>query len=77
MKRGTIGLLGSHAAPDLLPTFKYACTYQPVFVRIYLRHLQSLGFPVPQECLEAAYGRYCGDFLEEARGEILIRVSQQ
>lgn len=60
--------------PEMLPTFKFACTYRPVFLRFYLRWLASCGFPVPPDCLEAAYHRYCGDFLEEGRGEILVRA---
>jgi formylmethanofuran dehydrogenase subunit C len=73
MKRGTIGLLGRGPVPDMLPTFKYACTYRPVFLRLYLRHLQSLGFTIPDDALETEYRRYCGDFLDDARGEILTR----
>ena len=73
MKRGTIGLLGHGPVPDMLPTFKYACTYRPVFLRLYLRHLQSRGFAIPDDALETDYRRYCGDFLEDARGEILTR----
>ncbi len=74
MKRGTIGLLGT-TAPDMLPTFKYACTYQPTFLRIYLRHLESLGFAVPDELRDATLRRYCGDFLELGKGEILVRAA--
>jgi formylmethanofuran dehydrogenase subunit C len=73
MRRGTIGLLGSEEPPDMLPTFKFSCTDQPVFLQIYLRHLLSLGFPVPEECLHASIDRYCGDFLEFGKGEILVR----
>jgi len=76
MRRGTIGLLGSEPAPPVLPTFKKSGTYEPVFLRIYLRHLHSLGFPVPQGCFEADVTRYCGYFLESGKGEILIRARQ-
>ena len=74
MRRGTIGLLGTAPPPDMLPTFQLACMYQPVFLRVYLRHLASLGFPVPAECFESSYRRYSGDFLELGKGEILVRV---
>ena len=74
MRRGTIGFLGTADPPDLLPTFKFACTYKPVFLRFYMRHLQSQGFPVPDGCLDAEYHRYCGDFLESGKGEIFIRT---
>lgn len=74
MRRGTIGLLGSNSPPDALPTFRLACTYQPVFLRFYLQHLQHLGFPVPADCWQASYRRYCGDFLEYGKGELLVRA---
>ncbi len=70
MKRGTVGLLGT-ATPDILPTFRYACTYQPTFLRVYLRQLAQLGFPVPTGAMDASYRRYCGDFLELGKGELL------
>jgi len=73
MRRGTIALLGAEAVPDMLPTFRYATTYRPAFLRVYLMHLKSIGFPVPDECLDGGYRRYCGDFLEYGKGEILIR----
>jgi formylmethanofuran dehydrogenase subunit C len=75
MKRGTIALLGSHAPPKLLPTFKFADISRPVFVRYYLLRLREMGFFVPDECFRADYRRYCGDFLELGKGEILIRSS--
>ena len=73
MKRGTIGLFGSASAPPMLPSFRYACQYRPVFLQLYFAHLRSLGFLVPEECLAADYRRYSGDFLELGKGEILVR----
>ncbi|RLS52098.1 MAG: formylmethanofuran dehydrogenase subunit C [Planctomycetota bacterium] len=73
MKRGTVGLLGT-STPDILPTFKYACTYQPTFLRVYLKYLLQLGFPVPAEALHASYKRYCGDLLEVGKGELLTKA---
>ena len=73
MRRGTIGLFGNADPPGLLPTFKWAGLYRPVHLRLYLRHLRSLGFPVSEERLGMKVDRYCGDFLESGRGEILIR----
>ena len=75
MRRGTIAFLASATAPDMLPTFKFACTYRPVFLRFYFRQLKSFGFPVPENCLDADYHRYCGDFLETGKGEILVRAA--
>jgi formylmethanofuran dehydrogenase subunit C len=75
MKRGTIALLGQQTPPKLLPTFKRAGVSRPVFLRFYLLRLREMGFFVPDECFHADYQRYCGDFLELGKGEILIRAS--
>jgi formylmethanofuran dehydrogenase subunit C len=68
MKRGSI--VSMHPA-DMLPTFSYACTYRPVFLRVYLSYLRGLGFPVTQAQMNSAYQRWCGDSVELNRGEIL------
>jgi formylmethanofuran dehydrogenase subunit C len=75
MKRGTIGLLGAQTPPQLLPTFKFAGVSRPVFLRFFLLRLREMGFFVPNECFQADYRRYCGDFLELGKGEILIRAT--
>jgi formylmethanofuran dehydrogenase subunit C len=77
MRRGTIVLLAGETAAPLLPTFKFASVYCPVFLRVYLLHLMRAGFGLPPDCLDAFYARYCGDFLEQGRGEILIRQPVQ
>ncbi len=73
MRRGTIGILGTHKPPEMLPTFRRACVYQPVFLRFYFTQLRRAGFAVPDDCIDGSYRRYCGDFLETGRGEILVR----
>lgn len=73
MRRGTIAALGNSAEPELLPTFKYSCQYRPTWLSFYLRELRSTGFPVPEDCLDAEYRRYCGDFLTLGKGEVLVR----
>ncbi len=75
MRRGTIGLFAGEAAPDMLPTFRLACRYEPVFLRLILQRLRSRGFPIPEGAGNAAYDRWCGDLLELGKGEILIRRS--
>jgi formylmethanofuran dehydrogenase subunit C len=75
MRRGTIGLLGPEPPPAMLPTFRSAGRFRPVFLQIYLRHLKQLGFAVPEECFTTTYERHCGDFLEYGKGEILVRAS--
>jgi formylmethanofuran dehydrogenase subunit C len=73
MRRGTIGLFAGAKPPEMLPTFRLACTYQPVYLQLYFGELARWGFRVPQECRRARYHRYLGDFLEYGKGEILIR----
>jgi formylmethanofuran dehydrogenase subunit C len=72
MRRGTIALFGENP-PSMLPTFKYACTYRPEYLRFYLLHLRRIGFPVPEDYLNATCRRYCGDLLKLGKGEILLR----
>src|SRR5919202_2474249 len=69
MRRGTIVGM-SQVTP--LPTFSYACSFRPPFLRLYLRHLRALGLPLTDEQIEGRYARWCGDALELRRGEILI-----
>jgi formylmethanofuran dehydrogenase subunit C len=75
MKRGTVALLSQAAPFEPVPTFEYACAYQPTFLNLYLHELRSRGFPVPARCMEAVYHRFCGDLLESGKGELLIRAA--
>lgn len=69
MRRGTI-LAGGTVEP--LPTFRFACTYRPDFVAVYLRRLrEAYAFPVEDRLLTGAYRRYTGDYTELGKGEIL------
>jgi formylmethanofuran dehydrogenase subunit C len=67
MVRGTIISL---TPIKLLPTFTYAATYNPTFLRVYARHLATIGFPIPYE--DGAYQRYSGDTCVPGKGEILV-----
>jgi formylmethanofuran dehydrogenase subunit C len=69
MRRGTIVAM---SPVELLPTFSYACSYHPPFLRLYLRHLRALGLPLTDEQIEGCYARWSGDALELRRGEILV-----
>ena len=69
MRRGTIVAMSE---VTLLPTFAFACSYRPPFLRLYLRHLRGLGLPLADEQIEGRYARWSGDGLELRRGEILI-----
>jgi formylmethanofuran dehydrogenase subunit C len=88
MKGGTIVLLGgaeirtgawmirgtivSLKPIPLLPTFSYACTYNPTFLRLYARHLRELGVSIPSEVHKGTYQRYAGDASVPGKGEILV-----
>jgi formylmethanofuran dehydrogenase subunit C len=69
ISRGTIISL---TPIKLLPTFLYSCTYNPTFMRLYARHLSTLGFSIPLEEQDGAYQRYTGDAAVPGRGEILV-----
>ena len=68
-KRGSIVALGSVAVP---PTYRLACTYQPVHLRLILGRLRTrFGLPVKDGHLTGFYRRYSGDLADLGRGEIL------
>jgi formylmethanofuran dehydrogenase subunit C len=69
MVRGTIISL---TPLRLLPTFAYACAYQPTFLRLYARHLRTLGFVIPFEGQDGIYQRFTGDGSVPGKGEILV-----
>ena len=69
MVRGTIVSL---TPIPLLPTFSYASAYNPTFLRLYARHLRTLGFTLPFDDEDGAYQRYTGDTSVPGKGEILI-----
>jgi formylmethanofuran dehydrogenase subunit C len=69
MVRGTIVSLTRIA---LLPTFCYACTYQPSFLRLYTSYLRELGVALPTGAADGAFQRYTGDTAVPGKGEILL-----
>jgi len=71
MKRGTIVALGG-LEDGLLPTFHFACSYQPTFLRTYLRRLEGMGLPISPSHIETDYRRYAGDVNTIGKGEILV-----
>jgi formylmethanofuran dehydrogenase subunit C len=88
MKGGTIFLLGgaeirtgawmirgtivSLKPLRLMPTFAPACTYNPVFLRLYARRLQTLGIAIPINSSHGVYQRFTGDTAVPGKGEILV-----
>jgi formylmethanofuran dehydrogenase subunit C len=69
MNRGTIVSL---KPIPLLPTFAYATDYNPVFMRLYAKHLATLGCAIPFDDRYGVYQRYTGDAAVPGKGEILI-----
>jgi formylmethanofuran dehydrogenase subunit C len=68
-KRGTVVALGRITPP---PTYLYACTYQPVHLRLLLTRLGArYGLPVRPRHLKGFFHRYSGDMAELGKGEIL------
>ena len=71
MRRGTIGLLGADP-PPLLPSFRSGGCHRLLFMRVLLRHLIRLGYPVPEPLLDSRFHLHHGDLVAVGRGEILL-----
>lgn len=69
MLRGTIV---TFQKPELLPTYRYDCVYQPVFLRLMMRDLCNHGLSVPDEHMSGFYRRYSGDLTRLGKGEIMV-----
>ena len=69
MARGTIIAL---TPVTLLPTFSAACEFNPVFVNLYAKHLDGLGFSIPYFVGDGSYQRFVGDSAVPGKGEVLI-----
>ena len=69
MSRGTIVAL---EPPKLLPTFLYACTYEPLFLRLLTKQLGDLGVSSLDHGWNGLVKRYTGDTSGLGKGEILV-----
>jgi formylmethanofuran dehydrogenase subunit C len=67
--RGTI--IALHPM-ELLPTYRYDCSYRPDFLSLMFQELKREGLAVPDDCASGIYKRYSGDFNRLGKGEILI-----
>jgi formylmethanofuran dehydrogenase subunit C len=68
-KRGSIAALGGITPPA---SYAYACTYQPIHLRVMLLRLQTIyGMRIRKRQLAGLYRRYSGDLAELGKGEIL------
>jgi formylmethanofuran dehydrogenase subunit C len=69
MTRGTIIAL---SPIPLLPTFAFACAYDPTFLQLYVKYLRTLGVSVPCDAAQGSFKRYSGDTSVPGKGEILV-----
>lgn len=69
MNRGTIISL---EPIQMMPTFRYSSSYNPTFMRLYAKHLESFGIDLPHREEDGSYQRYCGDVAVPGKGEILV-----
>ena len=69
MQRGTIVSL---TPIRMMPTFSYACAYNPAFLNLYAKHLAAFGLTLPTDAAAGAYKRYVGDAAVPGKGEILV-----
>jgi formylmethanofuran dehydrogenase subunit C len=72
MRRGTIGLFGTEP-PQLLPSFRFGCTYQPQVMQLMLQTLQKRDFEVDESLYSTDIDLYHGDLITIGKGEILFR----
>jgi formylmethanofuran dehydrogenase subunit C len=69
-KRGSVVALGSITPPV---TYAYACTYQPIHLRLLFTRLREhYGLAVQRRHFTGFYRRYSGDIAELGKGEILV-----
>ena len=69
-KRGSIIAAGGVSVPA---SDRFACAYEPPFVRLLLTSLRRrFGFPCDPALLAGRFDRYCGDAGEPGKGELLV-----
>ena len=66
------GTIVTFQAPELLPTYRYDCSYRPSFLGLIFQDLQNRGLSIPNDYVSGCYRRYSGDFNRLGKGEILI-----
>ena len=68
-KRGSVIALGKITPPA---TYAYACTYQPIHLRLLLGRLRTVySLPIQRRHITGLFHRFSGDFAELGKGEIL------
>jgi formylmethanofuran dehydrogenase subunit C len=74
MRRGTIGLFGD-AAVNLLPTFRPAGRFRPLFLQLLFRELARLGFEVDLGLIAGDLCLAHGDLVALGKGEVWMRTN--
>jgi formylmethanofuran dehydrogenase subunit C len=73
-KRGSLVALDSITIP---PTYRYACTYRPGYLRLtFTRLRQRYGLRIEDRHVAGRYRRYSGDLAELGKGEILAWTAE-
>jgi formylmethanofuran dehydrogenase subunit C len=73
MKRGTIALFGGEPV-TLLPSFRRAGRFRPLFLRLLGAELARLAFPLDRTLLDLGLELYHGDLVALGKGEVWMRV---
>lgn len=58
--------------PELLPTFRFDCSYRPAFLDLLFRDLQRYGLSIADDFTAGLFRRFSGDFNRSGKGEILV-----
>jgi formylmethanofuran dehydrogenase subunit C len=66
------GTIVTFQTPELLPTYRYDCCYQPGFLRMIFQDLEGYGLSIPEDYAAGFYRRYSGDFNRLGKGEVLV-----
>ena len=74
MKRGTLGLFGRESI-KLLPTFRLAGRFRPLFLRLFAGELARLEFPFDSELCEQELVLSHGDSVALGKGEVWMRAN--
>lgn len=71
------GTILSFRKPELLPTYRYACTYSSAFLSLLFQELLRHGLTIRDEYTTGSFRRYSGDFNRLGKGEILVYDQRQ
>ena len=66
------GTIVTFQKADLLPTYRYDCSYNPDFLSLAFQSLRKHGLSIPNEFAGGSFRRYSGDFNRLGKGEILV-----